>query len=139
MAQMNGYLHFNGNCREAMTFYKECLGGELVMQAVGESPMAAQMPPAMHNNILHSSLAKDGFTLMASDIMGPEGVIKGNTMSLLLDCSSAEEIQTLFTKLSSGGEVGHPLEETWWGATFGELTDKYGINWLFNFDKNQHA
>jgi PhnB protein len=56
MAQMNAYLHFNGNCREAMTFYKECLGGELNMQAVGESPMAAQMPPQIHTNILHASL-----------------------------------------------------------------------------------
>jgi len=139
MAQINAYLHFNGNCREAMAFYKECLGGELTMQAVGESPMAGQMPSEMHKNILHAQLVKDGFVLLASDMMGPEVASKGSTISLLLDCRSEEEIKTLFSNLSSGGEIGHPLKEEFWGATFGDLTDKFGINWLFNFDKNQKA
>ncbi len=139
MAHINAYLHFNGNCREAMTFYKECLGGELTMQVVGESPIADSMPPEMHKNILHAVLVKDSFALMGSDMMGPEGPIKGNTISLLLDCSSEEEVKTLFSNLSSGGEIGHPLKEEYWGATFGDVTDKFGINWLFNFDKNQKA
>lgn len=138
MTQINAYLHFSSNCREAMTFYKECLGGELSIQAVGESPMADQMPPELQKNILHASLVKDGFVLLGSD-MGPEGAIKGNTISLLLNCSSAEEIKTFFSNLSAGGEIGHPLKEEFWGATFGDLTDKFGINWMFNFDKNQQA
>ncbi|GAC1429443.1 MAG: hypothetical protein PVS3B3_14380 [Ktedonobacteraceae bacterium] len=91
----------------------------------------------MHKNILHSSLIKDGFILMASDMVGPEGPVKGNTLSRLLDCRSAEEIQTLFANLSAGGETGHPLEETFRGSTFGDLTGKFGVNWLFNFNKNQ--
>jgi PhnB protein len=63
MTQLCPYLHFSGNCREAMTFYQACLGGELKMQTVGESPMVGQMPPEMHKNILHSSLTTDSFLL----------------------------------------------------------------------------
>jgi PhnB protein len=139
MAQMSAYLHFNGNCREAMAFYKACLGGELALQAVGETPMADQMPPELHKNILHASLTNDGFVLLGSDMIGAEGVVKGNVISLCLNCGSQEEIQTCFARLASGGEIGHALEEAFWGATFGELTDKYGINWMFTYDKNSQA
>ena len=139
MTQINIYLHFNGNCREAMAFYKECLGGDLIVQTVGESPMAEQMPAEMHKSVLHSSLTRDELVLLATDMLGPEGAIQGNTISLCLNCSSAEEIHTSFANLYVGGKMGHPLEETFWGATFGDLTDKFGINWMFNFDKNQAA
>lgn len=139
MTRIDAYLHFNGNCREAMTFYKECLGGELSMQVVGESPMSKQMPPAMHENILHSRLVKNDLVLMGSDMMEPGGPVQGNTISLCLDCSSEKEIKTFFANLSAGGEIGHPLKEEFWGATFGELTDRFGINWLFSFDKNQNT
>jgi len=72
---------------------------------------------------------------MASDMMGPEGSIKGNTITLCLICSSEEEIKTLFSNLSSGGENGHPLKEEFFG-TIGDLTDKFGMNWMFQFGKN---
>jgi PhnB protein len=138
MTQINAYLHFNGNCREAMTFYQACLGGELRMQTAGESPMASQMSAEMHKNILHASLVKDGLALMGSDMMRSEVPIEGNTITLCLICSSKEEIHTFFSNLSSGGEIGHPLEEVFFG-TFGELTDKFGMNWMFQFDKNSQA
>ncbi len=138
MAQINAYLHFNGNCHEAMTFYKECLGGELSIQAVGESPMAAQMPPEMKDNVLHSVLTKDGFVLMASDMMEAGGVVKGHTISLCVVGSSKQEIDPVFAKLSEGGNVGHPLKEEFFG-TFGELTDKFGIDWMFQADNNAKA
>ena len=136
MAQIQPYLHFNGNCREAMTFYKDCLGGELNLMTIGDSPMASNMPAEMHQNIMHAQLKTNSLVLLASD-MGEAQAVKGNMLSLLLDCTSQEEIQDLFTKLSAGGTVGHALEVTFWGATFGDLTDKYGINWMLNFDKNQ--
>ena len=66
MTQINAYLNFNGNTREAMSFYQQCLGGELVMQKISESPMAAQMPSEMGPKILHSSLTKNGLVLMAT-------------------------------------------------------------------------
>jgi PhnB protein len=139
MTSINAYLTFNGNCREAMNFYRESLGGELNLQTVEDSPMAGQLPANMKKNIMHSSLAGEGFTIMGSDMCGPEGVVKGNNVSLILNCTSEEEIRNRFQVLSSGGKVKHPLEDTFWGALFGDLTDRYGIQWLLNFDKSQKA
>jgi PhnB protein len=109
MAQLNPYLHFDGNCREAMTFYKSCLGGELEIQSVGESPMA-------------------------SDMMGPGGVQKGNEVSLTISGSNKEEIESFFSRLAAGGKVTHPLKEEFFGL-YGDLTDKFGVNWMFNYQK----
>ena len=135
MTHINAYLNFNGRCREAMTFYHECLGGELTLQKVSESPMAAQMPSELSANILHSTLTRDNIVLMGSDMMGAS-LVNGNAISLCLNCSSDEEINEFFDKLSSGGNVRTPLHQTFWGATYGELTDKYGMNWMFNHARN---
>lgn len=134
MKHLNPYIGFDGNCREAMTFYKDCLGGELTMQTVDESPMAAQMPE-MKGKIMHSALMKDEKSvLMGSDMTDPGMNPKGNTISLCINCSDKEEIETFFGKLSVGGKVEHPLKEEFWG-TFGDLTDKFGIRWMLNLDK----
>lgn len=135
MAQINAYLNFNGNCREAMTFYKKCLGGELTVQTVEGSPIEFQCPPYMKHQVLHASLLKGNLVLMASDMIEPEGFIKGNTISLSLNCNSEREIKTFFARLSAGGRITHPLEKQFWGATFGVLTDRYGIKWMLNYDK----
>jgi PhnB protein len=68
MTQINAYLGFNGNCREAMTFYKECLGGELTLQTVAGTPMAEHMPAEAGQTILHSCLTRGGLVLMATDM-----------------------------------------------------------------------
>lgn len=138
MTQVNAYLNFDGNCREAMNFYKECLGGELNMQTVEGSPIEDQCPAAMKHQILHASLAKDELLLMGSDMKEPgESFTKGNNIALSLNCSSDEEIKTFFSNLSKDGKVSHPLKKEFRGATFGVLTDKYGIRWMLNYDKNQ--
>lgn len=135
MTQINAYLNFNGLTRDAMTFYKDCLGGELVMQKIGESPMAAQMPSEMAPQILHSSLTNNAIILMASDCMGP-ATVTGNNIALCINCSSDEEINSFFNNLAAGGKINEPLQQSFWGATFGSLTDKFGIHWMFNFTKN---
>jgi uncharacterized glyoxalase superfamily protein PhnB len=66
MTQLSPYLHFDGTCREAMTFYQSCFGGELRLMTVGESPMAARMPAKQHERILHASLKADSVSIMAS-------------------------------------------------------------------------
>ena len=137
MAQLNAYLTFGGNCREAMAFYKDCIGGELTLQTVGESPMAETMPAEMKEYILHSALMKEDLLLMATDCVGPDGLIKGNSVSLCINCSSKKEIKALYSKLSAGGKATHPLQDTFWGAIFGGLTDKYGNHWLLNFNKEK--
>lgn len=135
MTQINAYITFSGNCREAMTFYKECIGGKLTLQTVG-SPIEAQCPSSMKDSILHASLTKGSLLLMASDMIGPGGYEKGNNIALSLNCSSEEEINNFYSKLSKGGQIIDPLKVQFWGALFGVFTDKYGIRWMLNFDKN---
>ncbi|MBD0332688.1 MAG: VOC family protein [Chitinophagaceae bacterium] len=133
MTHIISYLTFNGNCREAMTFYKECLGGELSFQTIGESPLSHNMPEQMKNTILHATLTKGDVVLMASDMVGDKGLIRGNAVALMLNCSSQKEIKECYEKLSQGGQKTHPLEITFWGATLGNLTDKYGNHWLLHY------
>jgi PhnB protein len=134
--QINSYLTFNGNCREAMKFYHECLGGELTFQTLGESPLAEKMPQQMKECILHSMLTSDGFVIMGSDMAPETGLIKGNAVSLMLNCNSEEEINEAFNKLSADGAIKHHLETTFWGALLGDLTDKFGNSWILNFNMN---
>ena len=96
MKNILSYLTFNGNCKEAMLFYKECLGGELYFQTVGESPMAEQMPKAMKDCILHSTLSNGNVLLMATDMVSKNGIIKGNNLSLMVNCESELEIKNLY-------------------------------------------
>ena len=134
MTRINAYLNFNGRCREAMKFYQECLGGELTLQRVSESPMAAQLSSRAGANILHSVLIRDGLVLMGSDMMG-DGLQIGNEIKLCLQCSSNEELYTIFDRLAVGGQIRMPLHQSVWGATCGELTDKFGIQWMFSYSR----
>ncbi|MBL0356845.1 MAG: VOC family protein [Chitinophagaceae bacterium] len=136
MTQLNAYLTFSGNCREAMSFYQRCLGGELILQTIGESPIAGKMPAQMKESILHSTLTKGTLVLLASDMVGESGLTCGNSVSLMLNCRTEAEIKECYQKLSAGGVATHPLEITFWGALFGCLKDKYGNHWLLHFDKN---
>lgn len=135
MSTINSYLTFSGNCREAMTFYKNCLGGELSFQTIGESPLSETMPRKMKKCILHSVLTNKDLVLMGSDMVSERGLLRGNAVSLLLNCSSEKEMRDYYKKLSQGGEQTHPIENTFWNALFGGLTDKYGNNWMLNYNK----
>lgn len=137
MTLINAYLTFNGNCREAMTFYQDCLGGELSLQTIESSPMAAQMPEQIQQHVLHSTLVKESLVLMASDMVGKNGYVKGNTISLTLNCSTEEELNNFFNNLSKDGEILDPIQDQFWGAKFGSLTDKYGNIWLLNYSRNE--
>jgi PhnB protein len=137
MRTINSYLTFNGNCREAMMFYKECLGGELSLQTVGESPLSGKMPAKMKSCILHASLVNGSLVLMGSDMVADTGLIKGNAVSLVLQCRSKRDIHACYAALSAGGRATHPIEKTFWGALFGGLTDKYGNHWLLNYEKQE--
>ncbi len=136
MKNVISYLTFNGNCKEAMEFYKECIGGELSFQTIGESSMADKMPEKMRNSILHATLTIGNVVIMATDMTPQSGLVKGNNISLMLDCDTQEEIETFYKKLQVEGFSDHPLENTFWGAVFGDVTDKYGNHWLLHFNKN---
>lgn len=128
------YLTFNGNCREAMNFYQQCIGGTLQLQTVGETPLAAQLPGQMKNCILHATLKNGALLLMGSDMVSDNGLQRGNAVSLCLLCSSEEELRTRYARLSENGMATHPVEKTFWGALLGGLTDRYGNTWLLNYE-----
>jgi PhnB protein len=129
------YLTFNGNCREAMTFYQQCLGGELVFQTIGASPLSEKLPKKMRDLILHSALTNGKLVLMGSDMAPETGLIRGNAVSLVLNSGDKKEIKEWYKKLSAGGQATHPLQPNFWGALFGGLTDKYGNHWLLNCEE----
>ena len=133
MSNIVSYLSFSGNCREAMSFYKECLGGELTLQTVAESPMAGQMPAEMGQHIMHSSLTSGGITLMAADMNS--NFTTGNAIHLCIVCDNEEQLNTYFNKLSEGGKVNHSVEK-FFAGTIGDFTDKFGINWMLYYGDN---
>lgn len=129
--RINSYLTFNGNCREAMCFYQKCLGGELTFQTLGESPHTEGLPEAMKGSVVQATLVVyDELLIMATDLVAEEGLTRGNTIALMLHCSTSEELKTCYAKLSQGGLQTHPLSLTVWGALFGDLTDQFGVQWV---------
>lgn len=91
----------------------------------------------MKKYILHAVLTNKDLVLMGSDMVSEKGLFKGNAVSLVLNCTSEKEIRACYKKLSQGGEQTHPLENTFWNALFGGLTDKYGNNWMLNYNRAQ--
>lgn len=138
MTQINAYVSFNGKCREAMNFYKECIGGELQFQTFDESPIAEHLPADKKDYIIHSSLTDGERMLMASDMTGPDGYNKGNNVTLSLSCRSEEEINKLYEKLSKGGEVLEPLRKQFFGGTMAAFYDKFGIRWMVVYMAEQN-
>lgn len=135
MGQIIPYLKFNGNCEGAMKYYQESLNAELIIQKVEDSPVASQMPPEAGKRVLHSMLTKGSMVLMASDMIFQGDLTPGNVITLTLNCDSAKEIKRYFGKLSEGGEILYPLKEEFWGATHGQVKDKFGFVWMLNHNK----
>lgn len=135
MAKLSPFLRFNDSkCREAMNFYKDSLGGELEFMTVKGSPMEKDFPKDKHGLVMHSTLTKGSWVLIGSDMMRDKAVI-GDNVGVSLACESEKEIKTIFAKLSKGGEIFMPLEDAFWGAIFGLVIDKYGVEWMLNYQK----
>jgi PhnB protein len=141
MATINPYLNFNGNTEEAFNFYKQVFGGEFAsLQRIKETPMAAQFPANEQNRIMHVALPiGNGNTLMASDILESMGhkLTSGNSYHISVSTESEAETTRLFNGLSAGGKVTMPLEKAFWGAFFGMCIDKFGVQWMVNYDYNK--
>jgi PhnB protein len=137
MAQLIPYLSFSGNCREALHFYQSCFGGELNLMRFADSPMASHLPAEAQEAIIHGTLTTPTFLIQASDAGSFRGPLTlGNQVAIAVDCASEEEIDTLFAQLSEGGTVVDPLANMFWGGKFGALTDRFGIKWLFNYQRS---
>ena len=143
MAAINPYLVFNGNCEEAFLFYKSVFGGEFpYIGKFKDMPPAEDNPvlsEADGNKIMHVTLPiGDGSVLMGSDTNSAGGAVAiGQNISISINTKSKEEADKLFNGLSVGGTVTMPMSQTFWGAYFGMFADKFGINWMVNFDENE--
>jgi PhnB protein len=133
MKFINPYLNFDGNTREAMSFYAGILGAELEIQSFGDVGMAEK--PEMKDLTMHASLRKGDVIIMASDTMPGMPFVPGNNVWININCESDEEIERLFQAFGEGGTVVMPVADQFWGAKFGMLKDRYGIHWMFNFEK----
>jgi PhnB protein len=141
MATINPYLNFPGQTEEAFNFYKSIFGGEFItLQRFRDTPEADKVPPAAKDKIMHVSLPiGNGNILMGTDALEELGhpVTIGNNFQLSISVESEVEAEKFFNSLSAGGKITVPLEKTFWGAYFGMFTDKFGIQWMVNYDYNQ--
>lgn len=125
------YLFFKGNCKEAMEFYKNAFGGELTVQTMADSPPEMQMPDMNPNSVMHARLVGP-VSLMASD--SPKASDESAKIELAVNGPAADEakMREMFEKLADGGKVTMKLEKMPWGDIYGQLTDKYGIQWMMD-------
>lgn len=127
------YLTFNGNADEALDFYSKALNGEIVFkQTFGETKIESSAD--WKNKIMHASFKAGDLHFLVSDRMEGQPVSDGTNLSLSLNFTDVESMDKTFSSLSEGGKVTMELQDTFWGAKFGMLKDKYGFNWMFNHD-----
>jgi len=130
-SQLNPYITFKDNAREAMEFYKSVFGGKLTMSTFKE--YQASQDRSQDNKIMHAQLEADnGITFMAADSLDSMGYQEGSNISVSLSGDNEAELSSYFQKLSAGGKISEPLQKAPWGDTFGMVTDKFGINWMVN-------
>jgi PhnB protein len=130
MSYISPYLTFSGNCREAMLFYQEAIGGELALQTLGDSPFGNKMPCHLKSYIMHATLTRGQLVLTGTDLVTDRGLYKGNSVSLLLHCGCTEELQETYARLARGGKVTSEPQVNYSGALFGDLIDRFGNHWL---------
>jgi PhnB protein len=140
MAQINPYLNFMGTTEEAFNFYRSVFGGEfLALQRFKDTPHGDSMSAEDKEKIMHVALPIGGNMLMGTDTLESMGqsLTTGTNVSIAINPQSMDEAKQLFDGLAVGGQVQMALEKMFWGAWFGMLVDKYGIQWMVNYDENQ--
>jgi PhnB protein len=134
------YLNFNGNCREAVEFYAQVFGtGQPHIMSFGETPPNPEfpLPEEAKDLVMHSRLNIQGSNVMFSDVFPGMPFVAGNNISLAIVSKNIDDVKSLFDKLKDGGKVGMELQETFWSKCYGSLTDKFGIEWQFNYDNGE--
>lgn len=134
---LNTYLTFEDNCREAFEFYRSVFGGEFSeIHTFAEAPAEMSVSDAEKDRIMHVSLPVGSSVLMGSDSCSafcPPPVV-GDNFSISIVAESKDHCDDMFAKLSDGGTVKMPMSETFWGAYFGMWTDRFGINWMVDYE-----
>jgi len=130
--ELEPYLFFYGQCEDALNFYSRVFGGKIegIMRFEG-SPMESQVPPDYKKKVMHARFKSPSLRFLAAD--GRPGTNQqGGNISLSLGSLSLAEAQRVWEKLAEGGRVEMPFSDMFWGAKFGSLTDKFGIDWMIN-------
>ena len=138
MALINPHINFNGNAEEAFTFYKSVFGGEFAMimrfkdMACSENPISEKEA----NKIMHIALPIGKNILMGNDVPEIMGRVNENEnrSKIAIGAASREEADKLFNGLSAGGTIEVPISDSPWGSYFGMFRDKYGIEWMVDYD-----
>ena len=138
MALINPHINFNGNAEEAFNFYKSVFGGEFAMIMRLKDLSSPEFPVAENdaNKIMHIALPIGKNILMGNDVpesMGPVNEAE-NRSKISISAESREEADSLFNGLSAGGTIEVPISDSPWGSYFGMFRDKYGIEWMVDFD-----
>jgi len=144
MATANIYLTFNGNCEAAFQLYRSVFGGEFsYLGRYSEMPQdSGTCPPEDLNKLMHISLPISKETvLMGCDMLSsPDNpFIQGNNISIMVNAASREEANCIFAGLGASGNIVMPLDNTFWGAYFGVLTDEFGISWMISYEETKGA
>ncbi|MCB9741786.1 MAG: VOC family protein [Alphaproteobacteria bacterium] len=135
--RINAYLNFNGQGADALALYQRALGGELVEHMVWADMPGQEVAPEMAQRIMHATLQVDGFQINVSDVPPHWPLTEGNRFSVMVQFTQVDELEAAFATLAEGGKVDMPLENTFWGARFGKVTDRFGVSWLFNCQLQQ--
>ncbi len=140
MASINPHINFNGNAEEAFNFYKSVFGGEFAKITRFKELASAEFPVADHEaeKIMHIALPIGNSVLMANDVPEVLGRTNENEnrSKIVISTESKEEADKLFNGLSVGGQIEMPISDSPWGSYFGMFRDKYGIEWMVDFDSN---
>jgi PhnB protein len=140
MANINPHINFNGNAEEAFNFYKSVFGGEFARIMRFKDLASAEFPVAENeeNKIMHIALPIGKNVLMANDVPEILGRTNENEnrSKIVISAESKEEADKLFNGLSAGGQIEMPISDSPWGSYFGMFRDKYGIEWMVDFDSN---
>lgn len=131
--KLTPYIHFQGNAEEAMNFYAEVLGGSIIsINRYGDSPMPTDED--YQDKVMHGRVQFSDNVIMISDTMKGNVVTTAGNIQLSIEIAEEGQIDEIFKKMAEGGIVTMELQDTFWGARFGMLKDKFGVSWMFNHE-----
>jgi len=140
MLRCTPFLLFDGNCAEAMTFYHDCLGGELTLTKLGDTPMKAQFPKEKHARMINAQLKSGALEISATDWMASPDFdpILGNMSAIFVIGGAYDELKTVFDKLKDGADQKRlqELHEMPFGL-YGQFYDRFGVQWIFKGDSKE--
>lgn len=131
--RLKTYLSFDGNCRQALTFYAEQLGGTVsAMQSFGDTPGCDSLPASVRDGIMHGRVDVGPFSIMGTDAT-PDHPYPGIAGSYVVaDVDEAAKADALFAALAQGGQIEMPIQQTFWAQRYGSLVDRFGVRWMIN-------